>query len=1742
MNNRDLEQKIQELVQQRKRRKRWYKLTAVLAAAAMVVTAGSLILPAMTMEKAPEPLKCQLDLHAHEESCYGDGGEPLCGYADFVVHEHDASCYDEEGVLICPLEEIKAHTHSISCYEETRVLTCGMEEGDGHTHNASCYGKSTESTCGLEEKPSHVHTGHIHNSDCYQITRTLTCGQEETSDHTHTSDCYETTTQLICDLDTGCYDEQGNLICGLSEGEGHTHAQDCYPDVLLCGKEEVPAHSHSDACYQVVPELVCGKEEIILHTHTSACYDREGNLICGQIEVREHVHDETCLPAKPETIATPAPSEDGEEVKPSPSPSVEPEGDRSTPAPAIDYEDPEAPQSPAPGQEGEVEASPTPEPEWKPSPAPEPEEEEKSQASPSPAPEEGGEESAFPVMSGSSWAIVKKEESQVKENAVMLFSRLFSFAAPRADGSHDFGENITSATVERQEGGRWTQSDTFTDGDTIRVTLHFTIPAETITADQSTMHYQLPQGISLSKEETGEVYLTEGNRAGTYTISKEGLITITFDGHFATGEAFAGSLRFQGSVALAGDEGGQEVIFGGAGDKITIVPEKKEYSLRLGKVGIYVKDPEAADYYQPLGLQVEPGDIVYHLSVFTNSNTDGSDGPITITDQFTHDPAAGTVTYDEKNIVIYKMAFDINGKPTAIKMEGYEIAYTQQSQENPTPSFFTITGLPALGENEGYDIYYTAQVTEVLNSPNGYIAIHNEATAKDNRQEVSATATVEISKTMVHKEVVVNEGTGNLRWSVYLNEDGRDLSGMTFTDELLYTVNNVGHQYNLADLTNLTVYAYTRNDTGDLVNPTDVTEFFRDLIPSRVDEYGTLTIQFPEVRDWPEGADPKAAYHLVYETPPPEGVNPGDTVAFQNSIWLGEYTTSATWEGKVPEPSYGVVKNAVWADANNGTNLGYISWRSTISYPANLTEGELEQLQYTDWISDIYYTDSERIINDTHYTTLDTLQESLNVSTAMEVSLQWQEHFSIEVVYADSLADYDTSDVAWDYRDTVFAQFDQNGTTVDIGEIETNGDKPIALFRLRFTKAALEKLRGSQLLYVQYKTVVNRKGLTDGNTVTIPNLARVGDKTVVASVDTSFHEMLTKQVKTDGVAPAGDDFALDSDAYGEMAKVNLGDTGGRLYYRILLYNYTDTVELHDNLWKQFDGKVTFDQNLYIYDLTNGKYQPVQTRDYLVPSDKYPGNYTLQNLGKFPDKVIGLYYSIDVSEDPEWEKVGEGQTQTYVNTVQWGDDLTDSTTAEVTNNKPTLEKASVLDKETGLNQVTYYVVVNPDGRDLDPNSIQLELRDTLTLPAGVSADLLPNTIGLYRYDATNQDGHYLGGKADFDGFKVEKEEGTDYTYNFTLPDEAAVVVVYTYEIDLGNSAAQQIIVNNTAALLGRAVISAGDEIQIEAQGSGAQVNRATLRIFKHEAGNQAKLLQDVLFDLFRFEEQEGGGYEWVRTDLTAKGPAADDGGRHFITGGDDVEGAIILNFLDEGKGDGSHYNTLYRLTEYKTLDGYELDKTPRYYVWGEANVTKEETGAAMAGALEEAGITWDNVHFIPYGESETEYIPNERMTTQITVDKIWHDSGGRPLQEADLPPSVTVTLEYRAGETVEFQTYDLDETTKAAVQLTAQEGWSYTWENLPKENEKGTAYYYRVEETVPEDFTVTYKYPEEGSQATGVLTGMITLINTKESSFVLPETGGFGPLQFAIAGLPLVGASGVVYLKQRRKRRRGGKTP
>ena len=1674
MIEKDRKERFSEYVRKRRQLKRWHRATVLLAALALVVTVAFMVMPAVTLENGSGMLNCSLDLHEHTSGCYDTEGELTCGYADFVVHTHTADCYDDSGALICPLPEIAEHTHTDECYTEERVLVCALEETQTaeHEHTDGCYTvrEGAQSVCGLTEGEGHVHT-----ADCYaEAEPVLICEQAEGEEHTHTAECYA--------------EAEPELICGLEESEPHEHTLDCYSEediVLSCeyaGPAE-PGHTHTDECYEIQRVLTCSQEEIVLHTHTADCYDESGALICGKLEVYEHVHDASCFPAPEPT----------EEPLPTPEPTVEPTAE-ATPEPTAE---PTAEATPEPTVEPTAEA--TPEPTAEPT----------AEATPEPTPEATPEPTASIDPDATSWATVEKPGYD--PDSPPLAANSFISLMNEQEGT-DFGQHITDTTFEVQNGNVWEPVDgSVTDGANIRVTINYAIPEGIVTQNNRTIYYQLPEGIALEKDETGRV--TIGNdEVGYYTITEGGLITITFDEDFANGDAFSGNIHFQGTVSLTGTGEDQEITFGGDGGTITVVPEEKEYNLGISKVGVYVRDEADAQKYGEfkLGINIVPGHVIYTVEVGSDKNSDGSNGVITVTDSFTHNPVDGVVTYDENNLKIYKRSPDINGgysEPVAVT--GYTLEYTHQQngKEDAQTSSFTITGLPALQPGEYYMINYSASIDfGTVNSPNGYIAVPNTATAQDTSNTVKANATVSVSGNMVSKLVTENEGTGNLQWTVTLNEDGRDLSGMKFSDTMLYTLNGTDVNYNLEYITNLRVTAAEINDAGQQVSKGDVTDAFSALIT--YSDNGAMTVTFPAVGNWPAGLGSNWVYRLVYETPFPEDAGADAAIAFQNTARLDDYSMTVSWKGTVPDTGYGLVKESTGRDLNTGTNVGTIDWRSTITYPSDNVN--LYSIQYMDWIPDAYYTNSGVFADGTHYTTLSTLRDTLTIQTALEQTLEWGTDFTVSVVYVEDMPNYGTFAAAWDDTETIFSQ--------DLTDVTNGGesDKPIALFCITFKEAALGKLAGSRQLYISYQTLVNRNNITDGRELTISNVGVIQGNTVRAWLRTAFHEQLKKQVSSTGTAPSGDDYNLDSDVYVDgQVDIDLGDTGGKLYYRILFYNYGDTISFHDNMLEQFDGNIAFEQQMRIYNVITGDVRTVTTRDYLNSDGKYDGDYTLNNLVQFKDCIIGLYYSIDVSGDPELE--GK-ETYSYTNTINWDDVGTDSATANVTNSESTLTKQSVQETENGENLVYYYVVINPASRDLHPASNQLELRDTLTLPTGAEAVIRLETIGLYHYDAANVYGHYLGKEIteeEFDDFKVEAEPGTENTYTFTVPDKMACVVVYAYEIDSGTSALDEITVNNTASLLGRAVISAGDEVIISAQDSGGTVNRAKLTIYKYAGNDRANLLDDVLFELARYEEQGNGNYAWVQTSITAAGR---DG--YFITGGDNVPGAIILNFLDEGDGDGTHYNTLYRLTEFQALDGYELDPTPRYYVWGRQGATAADTQAAMANALNSADITWDQVVFIPFGESKTEYISNAPTTTSIKVDKIWQDIDGKTLTE-NLPESVTVTL-YRNG--VKYEGED------AEVTLSAENNWSYTWKNLPKEDDENHPYTYTVVETPVDGFETSYRNNE------GITDGTIIVINKETAVYVLPETGGTGAWRILALALVTLSLGTLCVLQIRRARR------
>ena len=244
-----------------------------------------------TVELTPEEVEALENgatLHIHEESCYDEEGNLICGHD--ATHIHVPECYDEAGELICGYGTA-SHVHEDKCYDENGELTCGYETAS-HVHEDSCYDAEGKLQCGYEA------ASHVHEDSCYDEEGELVCGYE-TAAHVHEDSCYDEEGKLQCGYETAshvhedsCYDEDGKLVCGY-ESASHVHEESCYDEEgnLICGYETA-SHLHEESCYDEEGNLICGYETAS-HPHTEDCYDEEGNLICGY-ETATHVHNESC--------------------------------------------------------------------------------------------------------------------------------------------------------------------------------------------------------------------------------------------------------------------------------------------------------------------------------------------------------------------------------------------------------------------------------------------------------------------------------------------------------------------------------------------------------------------------------------------------------------------------------------------------------------------------------------------------------------------------------------------------------------------------------------------------------------------------------------------------------------------------------------------------------------------------------------------------------------------------------------------------------------------------------------------------------------------------------------------------------------------------------------------------------------------------------------------------------------------------------------------------------------------------------------------------------------------------------------------------------------------------------------------------------------------------------------------------------------------------------------------------------
>lgn len=320
---------------------------------------------------------------------------------------------------------------------------------------------------------------------------------------------------------------------------------------------------------------------------------------------------------------------------------------------------------------------------------------------------------------------------------------------PKAEESTDFGQYITSADVSKIQNGNWVPSKTFEDGDQVKVHINYNLPADIVTANKDKISYQLPDGVKPLEEETGLVYASNGKAVGTYRITTDGKITIDFNEDFANGEPFSGYIEFQGTVSADGANDDGSIKFGGDGGEITVKPSKEQYDLNMSKQASLNDD----------------GTVSYTVKA---STINGTEGPVKIEDKFVSWDSA-KAEYDADSFTVIKK--DKNGNSTEIEV-------------NPSINgeSFTMNDLPKLEAGESYEISYKVKAEPDHKDGSGSLTNSVKGTSGNSSKE--ALTTITVSNSMISKHGGYDQDTGKMNWSITINPDKKDIGGYVFNDTI----------------------------------------------------------------------------------------------------------------------------------------------------------------------------------------------------------------------------------------------------------------------------------------------------------------------------------------------------------------------------------------------------------------------------------------------------------------------------------------------------------------------------------------------------------------------------------------------------------------------------------------------------------------------------------------------------------------------------------------------------------------------------------------------------------------------------------------------------------------------------------------------------------------------------------------------------------------------------------------------
>lgn len=1176
------------------------------------------------------------------------------------------------------------------------------------------------------------------------------------------------------------------------------------------------------------------------------------------------------------------------------------------------------------------------------------------------------------------------------------------------------------------------------------------------TTNGNKAYYQLPY--KLAKPVTENIYDEDNSTKviGHLNVNTEGLAVITFDDGV---KDFDYTKTFKANIYVSG-----YIVAGGTGTTEEIKISDDTHFILKKNSDIKTEKTAAAEV-------VEKGDNTYFQYTVKVSSQNGTAGqPVTIDDVITNLYNL-TGSYDENSFKLTKKdgaVVDLTGKLT--------FASNGKS--------FKIKELEALGKDDYYELTYLYEVNGANNfKAEKWGTVDNTATATsgenvstDPEKKSLSSDDITVEKTGGIGGYGNDQAVGKITWTVTINNpNGRDLNGYVVDDDL--------------KTNGITIRE------GDKVKIEESTDSynFHDFKVAGEKQYGTINAQHTGFTyTFPEGSTGKK-YRFTYYTTMPNGTDGTKDVINGVDVKKGEKTYHAEATAQDVVRKRNLLKNSSGKLETVSTGkMQEKKWSIAVRTAASV--GKKSSFTVTD-------TFQKPTIGGVEATGLKhyAVKNELDTQLKNGMKLYWVSGENSGSAKYSELTKPEYSGVK---IDITYYGADGNEVTEDTDEVTS--------FKIMvdWTNATNENLVITQLNAEPYSSYVEDvSSLNAGETLTVTNqIAYGGDHKEATS---SYTKPAAGKAELKKYACDNADHGFSENATVEYGKI--------IWFKLILKNVTDdTVTVTDTLpkglkyenfvasndtgWKcsyyvgfSKDTKSGVNETSDLFPLSgqsnmgdaNRQGQGYLTLNY-TPYQKNQEQkltFTLKNLTEAQKNNpkgynIAIIFGVRVDDD-RWDDINFTQ-DTYPNTATWNKGSKDAQ-ADVTVQRTNFGLSkTVQESNNNKKAATYTVEINKDGKQwLSTLGGELELHDTLTIPAKIDAEINRQSVKLEKY----VNGVLTDVKAtDLRRFTLEpmQTDGTNKVYKmtFAVPDGCYYKLTYEYRFLVGDSSLgdQQFHISNKVDMFGHGETNNNYYYNyVRGGGTASQTNTNTLQLLKVERNKYNNTLPGATFTLTHWD-----GSKWSEAD------------GNYTT---DTDGQILFRYTDQVKENVVNVDrgVLYKLEETTPPSGYIGDSTPHYFLMLAANQTKGD--AAITTAMQGSGVAESQITFV--AANQTEQMNVENTAKQITIRKVWQDANGREEKNVDHEPITVKLTRYGANG-------QKDEGWSADITLSSGNNWTYTYPDTSKtvdpDEPLKDGYTYAVEETnKPDNYNVSYTDQYGNEQHTGFTSGDTVVIKNMQKS-------------------------------------------